>query len=98
VQQGDKLLVLAGSKTVGVVDKRAALKQHVTCRDIQLVVVDPNELATLVEADEATDMGLRTNFFKSSSLYVQGVILTRSTSRKSACRCVASCRRCGATC
>jgi sulfite reductase (NADPH) flavoprotein alpha-component len=75
VKHGGKLLVLAGWKTVDDVDERAAFKQQVASRDIQLLVVDTNELATRVEADDVAAVGLQTAFFKASGLYDESVVL-----------------------
>ncbi|OWZ18377.1 Sulfite reductase [Phytophthora megakarya] len=75
VKQGGKLLVLTGWKTADDVDERAAFKQQVASRDIQLLVVDTNELATRVEDDAVAAVGLQTAFFKASGLYDENVIL-----------------------
>ncbi|GMF51043.1 unnamed protein product [Phytophthora fragariaefolia] len=75
VKQGGKLLVLASWKTSDDVDERAAFKQHVASRDIQLLVVDAVELATRVDDDAVAAVGLQTAFFKASGLYDEGVVL-----------------------
>ncbi|KAH7466012.1 hypothetical protein KRP22_014995 [Phytophthora ramorum] len=75
VKQGGKLLVLAGWKTSDDVDERAAFKQQVASRDVQLLVVDTNELATRVEDDAVAAVGLQTAFFKASGLYDENVVL-----------------------
>ncbi|CAI5746559.1 unnamed protein product [Peronospora destructor] len=75
VKQGGKLLVLTGWKTADDVDERAAFKQLVASRDIQLLVVDVNELATRVEDDAVASVGLQTAFFKASGLYDENVVL-----------------------
>ncbi|KAG6610808.1 Sulfite reductase [Phytophthora cinnamomi] len=75
VKQGGKLLVLAGWKTSDDVDERAAFKQQVASRDIQLLVVDAVELATRVEDDAVAAVGLQTAFFKASGLYNETVVL-----------------------
>ncbi|POM76457.1 Sulfite reductase [Phytophthora palmivora] len=75
VKQGGKLLVLAGWKTSDDVDERAAFKQQVASRDIQLLVVDANELASRVEDDAVAAVGLQTAFLKASGLYDENVVL-----------------------
>ncbi|KAG7379058.1 hypothetical protein PHYPSEUDO_009101 [Phytophthora pseudosyringae] len=75
VKQGGKLLVLAGWKTADDVDERAAFKQQVASRDIELLVVDAIELATRVEDDAVAAVGLQTAFFKASGLYDESVVL-----------------------
>ncbi|KAF4038513.1 Oxidoreductase NAD-binding domain [Phytophthora infestans] len=75
VKQGGKLLVLTGWKTADDVDERAAFKQQVASRDIQVLVVDTNELATRVEDDAVAAVGLQTAFFKASGLYDESVVL-----------------------
>ncbi|RMX65711.1 hypothetical protein DD238_004743 [Peronospora effusa] len=75
VKQGGKLLVLAGWKTADDVDERAVFKQQVASRDIQLLVVDVNELATRVEDDVVASVGLQAAFFKASGLYDENVVL-----------------------
>ncbi|ETI49155.1 hypothetical protein L917_06613 [Phytophthora nicotianae] len=75
VKQGGKLLVLTSWKTSDDVDERAAFKQQVASRDIQLLVVDANELATRVEDDAVAAVGLQTAFFKASGLYDENVVL-----------------------
>ncbi|RLN95289.1 hypothetical protein BBJ28_00012254 [Nothophytophthora sp. Chile5] len=75
VKHGGKLLVLAGWKTADDVDERAAFKQQVAARDVQLLVVDTNELATRVEDDAVAAVALQTAFFKASGLYDEHVVL-----------------------
>ncbi|KAE9290637.1 Sulfite reductase [NADPH] flavoprotein component [Phytophthora fragariae] len=75
VKQGGKLLVLADWKTSDDVDERAAFKQQVASRDIQLLVVDTVELASRVEDDDVAAVGLQTAFFKASGLYDESVVL-----------------------
>ncbi|KAK1933786.1 Sulfite reductase [NADPH] flavoprotein component [Phytophthora citrophthora] len=74
-KQGGKLLVLAGWKTSDDVDERAAFKKQVAARDVQLLVVDANELASRVEDDDVAAVGLQAAFFKASGLYDENVVL-----------------------
>ncbi|KAF4318225.1 hypothetical protein G195_008532 [Phytophthora kernoviae 00238/432] len=75
VKRGGKLLVLTGWKTSDDIDERAAFKQQVASREIQLLVVDANELATRVEDDAVAAVGPLTAFFKASGLYDERVVL-----------------------
>ncbi|KAG7399959.1 hypothetical protein PHYBOEH_007479 [Phytophthora boehmeriae] len=75
VKRGGKLLVLTGWKTSDDVDERAAFKQQMASREIQLLVVDTNELATRVDDDAVAGMGPLTAFFKASGLYDERVVL-----------------------
>ncbi|KAL3661017.1 hypothetical protein V7S43_014033 [Phytophthora oleae] len=75
VKQGSKLLVPTGWKTSDDVDVRAAFKKKTAARDIQVLVVDANELASRVEDDDVAAAGLQPAFFKASGLYDENVVL-----------------------